>query len=268
MSKKILFINQEIVPYMPESEMATMGKLLSHKIQENGYEIRTFMPKWGAINERRGQLHEVKRLSGMNMIINDTDYPLIIKVASIPQVRIQVFFIYNEEFFQKRNLNNEQMAEEYNDNAERSVFFARGVLETVKKLGWAPDLIHCQGWMSGVVPFYIKTAYHDEPYFANTKVVTTLFNQQPQGSLGNEFKDCIAFKNATKETLADYKDDFDFIELGKLAINYSDGLVTASDSLDIKLKEYAEASGKPLMHFDANDPELGSLMADFYEKLL
>ena len=172
MSKKVLFINQEITPYVPESEISILGKMLPQAMQERGYEIRTFMPKWGTINERRGQLHEVIRLSGMNLIIDDTDHPLIIKVASIPVSRIQVYFIDNDDYFQKRKMEENEQGEEYADNGERAIFFARGVLETVKKLRWIPDLIVCQGWMSAVVPLYVKTAYHDEPSFANAKVVT------------------------------------------------------------------------------------------------
>ena len=177
MAKKILFINQEIVPYVPDSELALMGKAVPQAIQENGHEIRTFMPKWGNINERRGQLHEVIRLSGMNLIIDDTDHPLIIKVATIVQTRVQVYFIDNDDYFSKRQMIQNEEGNDYADNGERAIFFARGVLETVKKLRWVPDIIHVQGWMGAVVPLYIKTAYNEEPSFANTKVVTSLFGE-------------------------------------------------------------------------------------------
>ena len=146
MGKKVLFVNQEIIPYVPETEMSHYGSEMPHLMQEAGYEIRTFMPKWGSVNERRGQLHEVIRLSGMNLVIDDTDHPLIIKVASIPQTRIQVYFIDNEDYFQKRSaMTKDELGNDYPDNGERAIFFARGVLETVKKLRWAPDIIHCQG---------------------------------------------------------------------------------------------------------------------------
>lgn len=195
--KKVLFINQEITPYVPESEMSVMGRQLPQKMQDNGFEIRTFMPKWGAINERRGQLHEVIRLSGMNLIIDDTDHPLIIKVASIPVSRLQVYFIDNEDYFLHRPaMTEDENGMEYADNGERAIFFARGVLETVKKLRWAPDLIQCQGWMTAVVPLYIKTAYHDDPSFANTKVVTSLFDNQLKTQLGDNFKRCVEFRDA------------------------------------------------------------------------
>ncbi|MBS6328502.1 MAG: glycogen/starch synthase, partial [Prevotella bivia] len=153
MGKRILFINQEIAPYVPETELSTYGSDMPNLMQESGFEIRTFMPKWSSINERRGQLHEVIRLSGMNLIIDDTDHPLIIKVASIPQTRIQVYFIDNEDYFQKRStMTTDENGEDFSDNGERAIFFARGVLETVKKLRWTPDIIHCQGWMASVVP--------------------------------------------------------------------------------------------------------------------
>ena len=155
MAKKILFINQEIAPYVPETELSIMGRELPHKIQDEGLEIRTFMPKWGNINERRGQLHEVIRLSGMNLIINDTDHPLIIKVASIPSSHIQIYFIDNDDYFTKRQMIVDESGVEYSDNGERAIFFARGVLETVKKLRWAPDVIQCQGWMASGIPLYI-----------------------------------------------------------------------------------------------------------------
>ncbi len=251
MGKKVLFINQEITPYVPESEMSVMGNLMPHKIQELGFEIRTFMPKWGIINERRGQLHEVIRLSGMNLIIDDTDHPLIIKVASIPQSRIQVYFIDNEDYFQKRKTTVDDNGDEYSDNGERAIFFARGVLETVKKLRWTPDIIHCQGWMSAVVPLYVKTAYKEEPQFANTKVVTSLFSEQPKGNLDVE----------------KYNERFDFIELGKLAIDYSDGIVKVNDNVNDDLLKYAQANDKPVFNHSTAE-EAQNDYTTFYNKLL
>lgn len=265
MAKKVLFINQEIIPYVPESEMANMGKALPNKIQESGYEIRTFMPKWGSINERRGMLHEVIRLSGMNLIIDDTDHPLIIKVASIPNTRIQVYFIDNDDYFMKRQMTVDELGQEYPDNGERAIFFARGVLETVKKLRWAPDIIHCQGWMSAVVPLYIKTAYHEEPSFANTKVVTSLFHDQPKGSLGDNFKRCVEFRDAKAELLNAYKEEFDFMELGKLAIDYSDGIVQASSDVNSQLMEYAADKQLPMLGYPGED--FGEAYLKFYDQL-
>ena len=258
--KKILFINQEITPYVPDNSLSLMGKELPKVMQERSHEIRTFMPKWGNINERRGQLHEVIRLSGMNLIINDTDHPLIIKVASIQSARVQVYFIDNDDYFGKRLIERDEAGVEYEDNGERAIFFARGVLETVKKLRWVPDIIHCQGWMSGVVPFYIKTAYSDEPSFAETKVVTSLYDKTLQKDFGGDFKQFLEFRDAKASLLGDYKDTFDFDELNKLAIDYSDGVIQAVPGVEKQLLDYATAKNIPLLGYHED-------FADAYETL-
>ena len=262
-AKKVLFINQEITPYVPESELSILGRQVPQLVQEKGYEIRTFMPKWGTINERRGQLHEVIRLSRMMLIIDDTDHPLIIKVASIPQTRIQVYFIDNDDYFTKRQMEVDEQGEEYPDNGERAVFFARGVLETVKKLRWAPDIIHCQGWMSGVIPLYIKTAYHDEPSFANTKVITSLFSKELHNDFGENFKKCVEYREATLDLLEKYNEKFGFIELGKLAIDYSDGIINAGNEVNPELMKYASDKNLPIMPF--KDGLTGDDYSDFYD---
>ena len=257
--KKILFINQEISPYVPDNSLSLMGKDLPQAMQELNHEIRTFMPKWGTINERRGQLHEVIRLSGMNLIINDTDHPLIIKVASIQSARVQVYFIDNDDYFGKRLMEKDEQGEDYPDNGERAIFFARGVLETVKKLRWVPDIIHCQGWMSVVVPLYVKTAYHDEPSFAKTKVVTSLFSKSLEKDLGTNFKKCLEFREAKAELLKGYNDNFDINELVKLAIDYSDGVVQADEVVNKKLLDYAKGRNIPVLGYHRD-------FADEYEK--
>lgn len=266
MGKKVLFVNQEIKPYVPESEMSSFGYDMPTFMQSAGYEIRSFMPKWGNINERRGQLHEVIRLSGINVIIDETDHPLIIKVASIPQTRIQVYFIDNEDYFQKRKMTKDEMGNDYPDNGERAIFFARGVLETVKKLRWTPDIIHCQGWMSAVVPFYVKTAYKDEPQFANTKVVTSMFADQPHGDFGTKFKKCLEYKSAKASLLKKYGDKFDFLELCKLAIDYSDGIVRTSPEVKQQIFDYAEEKKKPILNHTETDT--AKVYKDFYENLM
>ena len=265
MAKKILFINQEITPYVPDNDLSLMGKSLPQVIQDLGHEIRTFMPKWGVINERRGQLHEVIRLSGMNLIIDDTDHPLIIKVATIVQTRVQVYFIDNEEYFSRRYMTRDEQGKDFADNGERSIFFARGVLETVKKLRWVPDIIHVQGWMGAVIPLYIKTAYHDEPSFADTKVVTSLFTDDLTNPLSSNFKRCIEFRDAKASLLKKYKDDFDFQELAKLAIDYSDGVVAARPDTDPALLAYARENGKEALDYQGDD--FGAAYEELYEKL-
>lgn len=266
MAKKILFINQEIVPYVPDSNLSLMGKALPQAILEKGHEIRTFMPKWGNINERRGQLHEVIRLSGMNLIIDDTDHPLIIKVATIAQTRIQVYFIDNDDYFSKRQMAQDEKGEDYSDNGERAIFFARGVLETVKKLRWIPDIIHIQGWMGAVVPLYIKTAYHDEPSFANTKVITSLFTNSLKSDFSENFKKCVEFRDAKADLLKKYADPFTFDELGKLAIDYSDGVIAANKNVSKELIKYAKGNNVPLLAYPGED--FADAYDNFYEKIL
>ena len=263
--KKILFINQEIAPYVPDTLMSLMGRDIPQAIQEKGYEIRIFMPEWGNINERRGQLHEVQRLSGMNLIIDDTDHPLIIKVASIQSAKIQVYFIDNDDYFNKRLMERDDQGEEYPDNGERAVFFARGVLETVKKLRWVPDIIHCQGWMSAVVPLYIKTAYHDEPSFTNTKVITSLYGNSLTKGMADNFKRCVEFREATADLLKPYNDIFDFNELGKMAIDYSDGIIQADPAMNKDLLNYATKKETPILKFKKNN--FADAIEDFYNQV-
>ena len=262
--KKILFINQEISPYVPDNSLSLMGKSLPQAIQERNHEIRTFMPKWGTINERRGQLHEVIRLSGMNLIINDTDHPLIIKVASIPSAKIQVYFIDNDDYFGKRLMEKDEQGVDYTDNGERAIFFARGVLETVKKLRWVPDIIHCQGWMSAIVPMYVKTAYHDEPSFAEAKVVTSLYSQELNKDLGVEFKKCLEFRDANEELLKRYKENFDLLELNKMALDYSDGVVQVEENVNDELLAYAKEKNIPILNYSESVAEE---CEDFYDQL-
>ena len=265
MAKKILFINQEITPYVADSDLSLMGKALPQAMQESGHEIRTFMPKWGIINERRGMLHEVIRLSGMNLIIDDTDHPLIIKVATINQTRVQVYFIDNDDYFAKRQMTVDEEGNEYADNGERAIFFARGVLETVKKLRWVPDIIHVQGWMGAVVPLYIKTAYHEEPSFANTKVVTSLFSKSMNSDLDPNFKQCVAFKEAKAELLKKYPDKFTFEDLGKLAIDYSDGVIATQKDVSKELMKYASSNNIPTLDYPGED--FAQAYEEFYEKI-
>ena len=255
--KKILFINQEVSPYMADNELSLMGHELSRAMQDLGHEIRTFMPKWGSINERRGQLHEVQRLSGMNLIINDTDHPLIIKVASIPSSHVAVYFIDNDDYFSKRR-------QVIDDDGERSVFFARGVLETIKKMRWTPDIIHCQGWMSASVPFFVKTAYADEPSFAEAKVVTSLFSEGQPVELGESFAQSVAFRDAKPEMLSAYGSRFRLEELGKLAIDYSDGIVQVGKEVSTSLLKYAAEKDVPLLPYIE---DFANAYEEFYEKL-
>lgn len=264
-AKKILFITQEITPYVPESELSVAGRKLPQAIQEKGKEIRTFMPKWGNINERRNQLHEVIRLSGMNLIIDDTDHPLIIKVASIQAARMQVYFIDNDDYFTNRLMKSDEDGKEYEDNGERAIFYARGVLETVKKLRWVPDVIHCQGWMSALVPLYIKTAYREEPSFRDAKVVYALHEDELTQNMGENFGNCIAYKDVDQSVLKEFSPEFTFEELNKLATKYSNGLILASPNTNPAIAEYARSQNIPVLDYAGE--QYTDAYAEFYDKI-
>ena len=209
--KKILIIADQISPFVGQSPMADYCRQLPQSIQELGNDIRTFMPKWGNINERRNQLHEVIRLSGMNLIIDDTDHPLIIKVASLQSARIQVYFIDNEDFFQNRLQVTDKDGVEYEDNDERTIFFARGVLETVKKLRWNPDIIHCHGWLSALIPLYIKTAYREEPAFRDSKIVYSLYDKAFNRNFSDKYPEIIPTKDMKPGDIGQFESPIDYI---------------------------------------------------------
>ena len=263
--KKILFINTETEPYVPTTEMSKQGRLVPETFQSKGHQIRTFMPKWGIINERRGQLHEVIRLSGLNIIIDGTDHPLIIKVASIPVSRVQVYFIDNDDYFTRRGMESDEEGTIYSDNVERAVFYARGVLETVKKLRWIPDVIHCQGWMAAMIPAYAKVAYKEDPVMANVKVVTSVIEQPMQAELNADTKDCIAYGDVTKDSLAKYADTMSSDELMKLAVDYSDGVIKGSENASDEIMDYAKAEGKAVLDYQGDD--FAKAYVGFYDSL-
>lgn len=264
---KVLYISQEIFPYLPASEMANMGRYLPQAVQEKGLEVRIFMPKFGSINERRNQLHEVIRLSGMNIIIDDTDHPLIIKVASIPAARMQVYFIDNEDYFQRKNTVANQNNEEYDDNDERAIFFARGVMETVKKLRWSPDVIHCQGWITALVPLYVKKIYNDDPFFKHSRVVYSIFDDEFKKPLNDRLMDKILMDGIQKKHLASIKNPpVDYHSLLKLAVDYSDGFIQSSPKVNESVLKYvADKKIKFLPYQPAED--YSDQYIDFYNQL-
>lgn len=251
--KKILFINTETAPYVEGNDISAMGKKLPETMQADGYEIRTFMPKWGNINERRGQLHEVIRLSGLNIVIDDTDHPLLIKVASIPVSRVQVYFIDNDDLFGKKNITRDKDGKEYGNNAERAIFFTRGVLETVKKLRWTPDVIHCQGWMASLLPIFLKKVYADDPAYQGTKVVTSLFHPDLDNTPNSKIKRCLLCKGIDEELLSNYSDEFTLDELGKMAVDFSDGIIEAGENVSEAIIKHAKDSGKPFITCKGED---------------
>jgi len=265
-SKKILFISQEITPYLPESEVSTIGRMLPQGIQERGKEIRTFMPRFGCINERRNQLHEVIRLSGMNLIIDDTDHPLIIKVASIQAARMQVYFIDNDDFFSRKNTLSDENGVYFGDNDERAIFFARGVIETVKKLQWSPDLIHCHGWFTGLIPLYIKKYYNDEPLFMDSQVVTSIYDEAFDKPLSKRLKDKLTWDGISSDDL-EVIDDPDYENLMKLSINFSDGIVFGSKTINPNVEKYVKKSGLPFIDYQPAESYI-DVYSEFYDKIL
>jgi starch synthase len=267
-AKRILFITQEISPYLPESEIATICRNLPQGIQERGREIRTFMPKFGSINERRNQLHEVIRLSGMNLIIDDTDHPLIIKVASIQSARMQVYFIDNEDFFQRKATVCDVHGCEYEDNDERSIFYIRGVLETIKKLRWIPDLIHCHGWMSALTAIYIKRMYADDPCLKDTKTVYSIYSDEFKKSFRPNFPDKLKMDGALDEDLVCLKENMGFVSLTKLAIDFSDGVIQGSEIINPEIQDYISGiKDKPFLSYKSPDVYMDAINK-FYDIVL
>ena len=247
--QKILFVNSEIYPYLPESDIAGIGRYLPQGIQERKREIRSFMPRYGLINERKNQLHEVIRLSGMNLIINDVDRPLIIKVASISSARMQVYFIDNDDYFKRKQT--------FRD-------------EDGKKLRWAPDLIHCHGWISHLVPLYLKKAYRDDPIFSSSKVVLSLYDDTPRDSFDAAFADKARFGSAGEEDLSLLREKADGINLAKTAARYSDGIIIGAEGVDDGIVRYCRSMDLPVLDYDGASVEDGSYVdkyCEFYDKL-
>jgi len=265
-SRKVLFISQEITPYLAENRLSKIGRYLPQGIQERGKEIRTFMPRYGCINERRNQLHEVIRLSGMNLIIDDTDHPLIIKVASIQSARMQVYFIDNDDYFQRKHIISDASGREFEDNDERALFFARGVIETVKKLRWAPDIVHCHGWMTALVPVYLKNIYNDDPLIHNYKIIYSIYNNDFDTPFRSTFADKLRFDGIDGENLKMIKKP-DFVNISKLAIKYSDGIIIGSEEINNDLTKYLEMVNKPLLKFQDESKYIDAYN-DFYDKIL
>ena len=266
-AKKVLFISQEMTPYLPDSEIATICRNLPQGIQEKGREIRAFMPKYGNINERRNQLHEVIRLSGMNLIIDDTDHPLIIKVASIQPARMQVYFIDNDDYFQRKNVLVDDEGKDFDDNDERSIFFVRGVMETVKKLRWVPDIIHCHGWFTALAPLYIKKAYAEDPSFRDAKIVYSIYENKFDEPFSETFPAKLLWENIQEKDLGfGLNEQVDFARLSELAIRYSDGLIQASSQIDEEVAAIAKASGKPFLTYQDSDTYVDAYN-NFYDEV-
>lgn len=268
MSKKILYVCQEITPYLPEDVMSKNCRFLPQLIQEQGHEIRTFTPRYGVINERRNQLHEVIRLSGMNLIINDTDHPLIIKVASIPTARMQVYFIDNDDFFKRKGTVIDAKNIEYKDNDERAIFFARGVLETIKKLRWMPDIIECHGWFSSLVGLYVKSNYADDSMFKKSKIVHSLYKSEFKGSIPSSFHDVLLQDKIKSSFIESIKGkDLNYVDFQKFVTQFADGIIEAEENTNSDVKEYIQTINKKYLPFPGTLKEGIEQINEFYENL-
>lgn len=263
---KVLFVQQEITPYLKETHKGLIGRQLPQGIQERGKEIRTFMPRFGNINERRNQLHEVIRLSGMNLVINDTDHPLIIKVASIQSARMQIYFIDNDDFYKRKFTVKDKSGKLFPDNDERAIFFTRGVIETVKKLSWAPTVVHCNGWFTALMPVYVKVALKDSGMFSDTKVVYTIYDDDFEGSLNPAIARKFKTQGVGEEFLPKLADPT-FVNISKTAMDYSDGIIFGSETINPELEEYARKSGKPVLGYQQPDVYMDAYN-DFYDEII
>ena len=264
--KRVLYVSQEIVPYTGETTMGEIASLLPQKIQEGGKDIRMFLPKFGSINERKHQLHEVIRLSGMNLIIDDFDHQLIIKVASIQKLRLQVYFIDNDEYFPRRQMFHEEDGSFMKNNDERMIFYCKGVVETVRKLGWKPDVIHCQGWFTSLVPMYIKKLYAGNPLFEDVKIIYSVFDNSFDGVLSDTLPEKLLFENLEESDVAPLKES-NITTLHKFAIDHSDAVVQASTDMNKEVLEYIKSSEKPFMEYPGAEDYINAYQ-DFYEQFI
>ena len=264
-NRKILYVSSEVVPYLPENEISSMSFEIPKMVNKQGGQIRIFMPKYGNINERRHQLHEVIRLSGLNLVVNDLDMPLIIKVASIPKERIQVYFIDNEEYFNRKATFKDSSDKLFDDNDERCIFFAKGVLETIKRLNWSPDIIHVHGWMSALLPIYLKEIFKNEPIFQKSKIVTSLYANEFEKNLNKDMINKVLFDEIDQKSISDLKDPT-YENLIRIAIDYSDGIIIGSENVSSKTKEYLKSYKNPILDFQPKD-SFSESYTEFYNNL-
>jgi starch synthase len=264
--KRILYVSSEVVPYLAENEVSLMSYDVPKMVNDQGGQIRIFMPRYGNINERRHQLHEVIRLSGMNLVVNDLDMPLIIKVASIPKERIQVYFIDNDEYFKRKATFTDEDGVLFPDNDERAIFFAKGVVETVKKLNWVPDIIHVHGWMAAMLPIYLKHYYKDEALFSDTKIITSVYSQSFEGTLNPEMINKIKYDGIPEERISNLENP-DYENIIKTTITHSDAVIIATENLSPSLTKFIESSEKPFLPFTPKD-RFAEVYTDFYKNLV
>ncbi len=262
--KRILYVSSEVIPYLPETELSSTAFNVAKFAHSKGVQTRIFMPRFGVINERRHQLHEVIRLSGMNLIINDMDMPLIIKVASIPKERMQVYFIDNDEYFKRKAIYTDEDDKLFNDNDERMIFFAKGVVETVKKLNWAPDIIHVHGWMASLLPLYLKEYYKEEPLFTDSKIVTSLYNDEFKGELNNELVKKVKFDKINNSSITHLENPTQENILRNAVLN-SDAIIKGSDQYSEEFQQFIKDSGVMVLDYQSEE-YLTEAYLDFYKE--
>jgi starch synthase len=263
--KRILFVSSEVVPYLPETELSSTAFQAAKNAHSKGVQTRIFMPRYGVINERRHQLHEVIRLSGMNLVVNDMDMPLIIKVASIPKERMQVYFIDNEEYFKRKAVFTDEDDALFADNDERAIFFTKGVVETVKKLNWAPDIIHVHGWMAGLLPLYLKEFYKEEPLFTESKIVTSLYNNDFEGSLNEDLVNKVKFDLQNNDKINTIKTPT-HTNILKSAIENSDAIIHGSETISDELASFIKEREIPVLEYEPENLKENYL--NFYADLI
>ncbi|MDA0731690.1 MAG: glycogen/starch synthase [Bacteroidetes bacterium] len=264
--KRILYVSQHLVPFLPETPMSSISRHLPQGASDKDREIRVFMPRFGKINERRHQLHEVIRLSGMNLNIDDVDHPLIIKVASIPTARMQVYFIDNDDLFKRKAVLYDSNDELFSDSDVRAIFFVRGVLETVRKLGWAPDIIHCHGWMANLLPLYLKNNYKDDPYFENSKVICSIYDEGFDGELDSRMAEKIVLDGISSDQASTIKNPT-FNNMNAIAIENADAIIAASEDLDEETLDQINAADIPVLKFPGNEGYLADINS-FYDEVI
>lgn len=265
--KKVLFVTQELNPYTEISIISELTRRITHFASSDEFEFRILMPKFGIINERRHRLHEVVRLSGMNIIVDDEDYPLIIKVASLPGARLQVYFLDNEEFFKRKAVFKDEDEKAFDDNQERLVFFCKGVMETVKKFGWAPDIVHLHGQMTSLIPFYMKKAYKNDPIFNDAKIIYSMYENELSDTFDTKFTEIAAINDLETEELNFFKQN-DNIDLDYGSIKYSDAIISGSESMDETVQKYGESFSIPTIMSGAVTDEAALASVEFYRLLL
>ena len=261
--KRILYVSSEVIPYLPETEISSMSFEAPRMVNSKGGQIRIFMPRYGNINERRHQLHEVIRLSGMNLVINDLDMPLIIKVASIPKERMQVYFIDNEDYFKRKATLTDEDGNLFPDNDERAIFFAKGVIETVKKLNWSPDVIHVHGWLASMLPLYLRNYYANEPLFNDSKIVTSVYNHGFEGTLDKNMLEKVKFDGIDEEKISDLSKPT-YNSVMKVAMDNSDAIIVASEEIPKELSEHLKTIDQPVLEYKKPD-EFAEAYEAFYQ---